>query len=140
MSSYYSRLARAARRGNSQQSFGLQAELSRRGGNLARGCHIVLKDLERLAERCRRNLLLTEHNARAHKEGPALDVAWRTLQPICETLDHQPDCSIALVLRHCFGRGNFIGAWSVTFAGALVRQRRRCLYSVISLSLCLAFL
>jgi hypothetical protein len=64
---------------NAEQSFGLQAELNRRGRNLARCCRVVLEDLKRLAERCCRYLSLTKHNSRAHKANPALDISRRTL-------------------------------------------------------------
>ena len=60
--------------GSAEQSFGLQAELDRRGRNLARCCRVILEDLKRLAERCCRDLSLTKHHSRAHKESPALDV------------------------------------------------------------------
>ena len=124
---------------NAEQSFGLQAELDRRGRNLARCCRVVLEDLERLAERCCRDLSLTKHNSRAHQASPALDVSRRTLQAICQAIDHRSDCSVTLVRRHRFGLGVLLGAWSVTaLADGPGLQRRGRLCAVLSEAFALA--
>lgn len=60
---------------SAEQSFGLQSELDRRGRNLARRCRVVFEDIERLAERCCRDLSLAKHDARAHEASPTLDVS-----------------------------------------------------------------
>ena len=84
-----------------------QAELARRGTNLARCRRVVLEDIERLAVGGDGGLPLAQHDARAHQARPAFGVAGRSLQASRQAVDHRPDGGVTLDGRRRVGLCQF---------------------------------